>query len=190
MTTTSSGCAAPALVCDVPIPITGEPERRKSKEILQRAQESHRHAPGQAEISFEAPQPGSPPTPDYVTREARQANRQGLIDEIAAWSRELPTDALDHLCDAVGMAAGVCRTTRDVISIRRDTAIVDVSDRGDGVVPLISSPQQFSHAESGIHGVVPYLGEHNDEVLREWLGRTEAGELRVAGVLHSAPRSD
>jgi crotonobetainyl-CoA:carnitine CoA-transferase CaiB-like acyl-CoA transferase len=126
----------------------------------------------------------------FVTREARQANRQGLIDEIAAWSRELPTDALDHLCDAVGMAAGVCRTTRDAISIRRDTAIVDVSDRGDGVVPLISSPQQFSHAESGIHGVVPYLGEHNDEVLREWLGRTEAGELRAAGVLHSAPRSD
>ena len=38
--------------------------------------------------------------------------------------------------------------------------------------------------------VLPYLGEHNDEVLREWLGRTEAGELRVAGVLHSDPRSD
>jgi hypothetical protein len=37
---------------------------------------------------------------------------------------------------------------------------------------------------------LPYLGEHNDEVLREWLGRTEAGELRAAGVLHSAPRSD
>jgi CoA:oxalate CoA-transferase len=126
----------------------------------------------------------------FVTREARQANRQGLIDEIAAWSRQLPTDALDHLCDAVGLAAGVCRTTRDAISIRRDTAIVDVSDRGDGVVPLISSPQQFSHAESGIQGVVPYLGEHNDEVLREWLGRTEAGELRAAGVLHSARRSD
>jgi crotonobetainyl-CoA:carnitine CoA-transferase CaiB-like acyl-CoA transferase len=128
--------------------------------------------------------------PRFVTRQARQANREALIDEIAAWSRELPADALDHLCDSVGMAAGVCRTTRDAISIRRDTAIVEVSDRGEGVVPLISSPQQFSHAESGIHGVVAYLGEHNEEVLREWLGRSDAAELRTAGVLHSGPRPD
>ena len=128
--------------------------------------------------------------PRFVTPAARQANRPGLIDEIAGWSRQLPTDALDHLCAAVGLAAGVCRTTREAISMRRDTAIVEVSDRGDGVVPLISSPQRFSRAESGIHGVVPYLGEHNDEVLREWLGRTEAGELGATGVLHSAPRSD
>ena len=63
--------------------------------------------------------------------------------------RELPTYVLTTCAPWWAWPPGSAGRRADAISIRRDTAIVDVSDRGDGVVPLISSPQQFSHAGVG-----------------------------------------
>src|SRR5439155_388260 len=63
--------------------------------------------------------------------------------------------------------------------------IAEIDDRGGDVAPLINSPQRFAEAGSGIRGVVPYRGEHNREVLGEWLelGATEVDALEVAGTL-------
>jgi crotonobetainyl-CoA:carnitine CoA-transferase CaiB-like acyl-CoA transferase len=62
---------------------------------------------------------------------------------------------------------------------------VDLDDREGGTRPIPQSPYRFSAAKSGVRGVAPHRGEHNAEVLGEWLGldaaRTSA--LAEAGIL-------
>ena len=49
----------------------------------------------------------------------------------------------------------------------------------------MDSPYRFSDAASGLHGVAPYRGEHNAEVLAEWLEADGVAVrmLEEAGVL-------
>lgn len=48
-------------------------------------------------------------------------------------------------------------------------AVRTIDDRAGGERRILDSPYRFSDASSGIRGPAPYLGEHNAEVLGEWL---------------------
>jgi len=63
--------------------------------------------------------------------------------------------------------------------------IVDIDDRSGQMAPLINSPQRFARTTTGIHGVVPYRGEHNRDVLSDWLGMDEVDieKLETLGAL-------
>ena len=65
----------------------------------------------------------------------------------------------------MGLAAGVWRTTRDAILIRgRDTAIVYVSDRGDGPGRAdLASAVELRRGVGDPWSLCRYLGEHNDD---------------------------
>jgi formyl-CoA transferase len=64
-------------------------------------------------------------------------------------------------------------------------AIQRVDDRGGGTRQVIRSPYHFSDAQSGVAGPAPRRGEHNAEVLAQWLGMSEADAASLAeqGVL-------
>ena len=64
-------------------------------------------------------------------------------------------------------------------------SIVDVDDRAGGVRPVAQSPYRWSSAVSGVRGPAPHRGEHNREVLAEWLGLSDAevDGLAAAGVV-------
>lgn len=64
-------------------------------------------------------------------------------------------------------------------------SIVDIDDREGGTRPIPQSPYRFSAAKSGVRGVAPHRGEHNAEVLSEWLGldAAHATAFSQAGVL-------
>ena len=64
-------------------------------------------------------------------------------------------------------------------------AITEVDDRAGGTRPITQSPYRFSAARSGVRGPAPHRGEHNIEVLQDWLGRSAAQvqALHVSGVL-------
>lgn len=68
-------------------------------------------------------------------------------------------------------------------------AVVEVSDRAGGVRRVIQSPYRFSDAQSGVERGAPYRGEHNREVLRDWLalGDGEIDALLAKRVLLSEP---
>jgi crotonobetainyl-CoA:carnitine CoA-transferase CaiB-like acyl-CoA transferase len=68
-------------------------------------------------------------------------------------------------------------------------AIEPVDDRAGGTRRVIRSPYHFSDAQSGVAGPAPHRGEHNAEVLAQWLGmgETEAAALASAGVLLTEP---
>ena len=78
----------------------------------------------------------------------------------------------DTLMRSINVAWG---TVRDPASIRQQATvvhrgtIVDIDDRAGGVRPITQSPYRFSNAKSGVRGPAPHRGEHNGEVLSQWL---------------------
>ena len=53
----------------------------------------------------------------------------------------------------------------------------EVSDRNGGTRRVMQAPYEFSDAHSGLRGPAPYRGEHNAEVLDEWLSLPD-GEIK------------
>jgi crotonobetainyl-CoA:carnitine CoA-transferase CaiB-like acyl-CoA transferase len=77
----------------------------------------------------------------------------------------------------------------DQTTIAARGAIIEVDDRAGGTRPITQSPYRFSDAESGVRGLVAHRGEHNHEVLSEWLGISQADtdKMLAAGVMHFDP---
>ena len=75
--------------------------------------------------------------------------------------------------EKMNMAWGHVRASRQLATvsetIRARASIVDVDDRAGGTRPVVQSPYRFKEAESGARGPAPHRGEHNAEVLQEWL---------------------
>jgi CoA:oxalate CoA-transferase len=82
-------------------------------------------------------------------------------------------------------------TLRDQPTLRHRGAIVDVDDRGGGVRPTTQSPYRFAQAKSGVRGPAPHRGEHNADVLNDWLNLSPAdvAGLEAAGVLSRDPET-
>ncbi len=70
-------------------------------------------------------------------------------------------------------------------TLRAGNLYAEVDDRGDGTRRVVQAPYEFSDAEAGVRGSAPRRGEHNANVLADWLSLEEAQirELAEAGVL-------
>ena len=74
---------------------------------------------------------------------------------------------------------------REQPTLKHRGSIVEIDDRAGGTRPIPQSPYRFSDATSGVRGPAPHLGEHNVEVLAEWLGFSagDVAALAANGVL-------
>jgi crotonobetainyl-CoA:carnitine CoA-transferase CaiB-like acyl-CoA transferase len=70
-------------------------------------------------------------------------------------------------------------------------AVVQIDDRAGGTRPVIRAPYRFSDAHSGVRAGAPFRGEHNRDVLREWLelDAPAIAALEASGVLLAEQRS-
>ncbi len=85
-------------------------------------------------------------------------------------------DAVITALDKMNIAWGDVRKagdTRDLASVRARGTIAEVDDRAGGVRPIPASPYRYAHGQARIQGGAPHLGEHNVEVLADWLGMTD-----------------
>ena len=118
--------------------------------------------------------------------EEKFANREAAI---RAWiSSYASREELAHDLDRVGFAWGDVRRTETVLespTLRDSNLFAEVDDRGNGKRRVIQAPYEFSGARSGIRGPAPHRGEHNAEVLRDWLSAApeEIERLEKDGVL-------
>ncbi|MGI8925139.1 MAG: CaiB/BaiF CoA transferase family protein [Tepidiformaceae bacterium] len=115
-----------------------------------------------------------PSPPDASVEEKAAARRTAA----RAYFRGLPgrADVIAAL-DAMNLAWGQVRKssgTREQPTVRHRGSITEVDDRQGGLRPVVQSPYRFSAAQSGVRGGAPWQGEHNAEVLRDWLGPAEA----------------
>jgi CoA:oxalate CoA-transferase len=129
--------------------------------------------------------------PRFSDEETRRANRGALMHIINEWVLGFETpEELDAALRAGRLVMGLVRTLKEGASTawaQARGAIVEVSDRGDGSFHVPNTPWRFSEAESGAHGVPAYRGEHNREVLKEFLDMDDADidELEANDVLSS-----
>lgn len=111
--------------------------------------------------------------PRFSSRQVRVENREELLSLIQEWALSFG-DAAEfeaHLAKH-GLVGGLVRTVSDVPELewaKQRGAFIEVSDRGKGTLRVPNSPWRFSTAETGGEGVAAYRGEHNREVLRDWL---------------------
>jgi len=108
---------------------------------------------------------------------------------VAAFMRALTTwDEVEAAMEKMNLAWGRVRagaTLREQPTLKARGAIVEIDDRAGGARPITQSPYRFSNAKSGVRGPAPHRGEHNAEVLAQWLGvgRDEVSALLAQGVL-------
>jgi len=77
---------------------------------------------------------------------------------------------------AINIAWGDVRdpaTIRDQPTIASRGSVVEVDDRAGGSRPVVQSPYRFSGAKSGVKGPAAHRGEHNREILQEWLNLSD-----------------
>jgi len=126
-----------------------------------------------------------PSIPGMSLEEKISARRAAVAD----YANTLDTP---EKCDAVfkqlNIAWGIIREPGNVeeqITLKARGAIVQVDDRAGGTRPVTQSPYRFSNAQSGVRGPAPHRGEHNSEVLDQWLGQSSQAIAALAdsGVL-------
>ncbi len=120
--------------------------------------------------------------------ESKIAARRGAVD---AFMRALTDwDAVEGAMAKINIAWGRVARGHDLHhqpTLQHRGSIAQVDDRAGGTRPIPQSPYRYSDASSGVRGGAPHRGEHNHEVLSEWLGRVaaEVETLKTAGVLSS-----
>ena len=126
-----------------------------------------------------------PATPDMDLPAKIAARRAGL----ASFLMSLKTfEEIEAAFAKVNVAWGQVRpaaTVREQPTLVHRGSFAQVDDRAGGTRPIAQSPYRFSGAASGIRGPAPHRGEHNAEVLGEWLGLSgeQVADLTGAGVL-------
>jgi crotonobetainyl-CoA:carnitine CoA-transferase CaiB-like acyl-CoA transferase len=121
----------------------------------------------------------------YKTNSARVENRDTLIPQLAAAMQTQTTAHWDAALEAVNVPAGpindIGQAFADPQSVARGLATM-AGDR-----PAIASPLRLSDSMPDAGSEPPLLGQNTDEVLRAFLGHSDAdlAVLRAKGVLPS-----
>ena len=130
------------------------------------------------------------PTPPGADLEEKIRCRREAVANFLLGFPDRP--ALIDALDAVNLAWGDIRSNED--AFRSPTAqaratVAQVDDRGGSQRPIVESPYRFSNARSQVAGGPAYRGEHNAEVLENWLGASpeEISELQKEGILQAEP---
>lgn len=128
--------------------------------------------------------PATKDTPLAEKIALRRAAAEKVMSELQTW------DEVEALMDKVNLAWGKVLDPANLESqptVHARGTITQVPDRVGGTRPITQSPYRFSNADSGVRGPAPHRGEHNAEVLSQWLGKPAAGvaDLLDAGVLQA-----
>jgi CoA:oxalate CoA-transferase len=92
-------------------------------------------------------------------------------------------DALKRALEKADLAWGEVRTSANLLdspTVAARGVAAAVADGQGGTRLVVQSPYRFSDADSGVRAGAPRLGEHNAEVLEEWLGLSAEEVRRLA----------
>ncbi len=119
--------------------------------------------------------------PRYETMAARGAHEAEIDAVIAAWTREHSKEEAMRLIGGAGVPAGAVLDTLELLndpSLERRGIMQIVEQAKSGAYKMPAWPVRFDGAPPRVKRS-PLLGEHNAEVLGQWLG---IGEEELAGL--------
>ena len=122
------------------------------------------------------------PTPEGAELPEKIRCRRAAFAEWVATFED--RDALKQALEKANLAWADVRDGPDVLAAPAVTArglVVDVPDGAGGTRRIVDSPYRFSDAESRVRGGAPARGEHNAEVVRDWLGLEPDDVATLAG---------
>jgi crotonobetainyl-CoA:carnitine CoA-transferase CaiB-like acyl-CoA transferase len=122
------------------------------------------------------------PTPAGASLDEKIQLRRRAFGEFLASFPDM--GALAAVLDRANIAWGQVLTTHQAVcseTARFRGSVAHTDDRAGGVRKVIQSPYRFSGASSGLRGPAPYRGEHNAEVLRDWLACEPTELERLVG---------
>jgi crotonobetainyl-CoA:carnitine CoA-transferase CaiB-like acyl-CoA transferase len=123
--------------------------------------------------------------PDLVTADADDAARlePELREVLGAWvAQHTPYTAM-RLMQNAGLAAAVVQTSEDLwrdpqLHVRGFPTRIDQADVGSVTYP--GSAQHWTKTPGMLRHIPARLGEHTNEVLREWIGLPDDELLRLS----------
>lgn len=133
-------------------------------------------------------QPGLAADPRFATAAARKQNEDTLEALISEWTRTRDRWAITQALQAAGVAAYPSMTSADLVAsphLRERGIFVELEHPEVGRRTHVGIPWQMSGTPCAVRAPAPLLGQHTDEVLREWLQMSdeEIAGLRERGVL-------
>jgi len=108
----------------------------------------------------------------FATNTARRENIQELEQMLNEIFVTRTTDEwLNHLAKFEIPCAPIQTIAQaaEDLQIRAREMIVQVNDRAIGQQRIVNTPLRFSEMSAGVRTSAPQLGEHTEEILREWL---------------------
>jgi len=126
--------------------------------------------------------------PRFSTLKDRMVNRAAIESIVAAWVAQHDGDEIVSRARAAEIPGAVVSTIGDVVRNphwREAEHIVTVKHRTAGEYPMHGLPIRMSDTPASIRDASPTLGEHTEEVFREWLGMgpEQVATLRSEGIL-------
>ena len=115
--------------------------------------------------------------PDYATQESRKSNEAALNESLSEWTRAQTPRQIMHLLQRAGVAATAVLTGEGLYwdPHLRERDYIDTLDHPDwGVLEQPGVTVRLSETPGGSRMPSAALGEHNDYVLRDILGLSEA----------------
>jgi crotonobetainyl-CoA:carnitine CoA-transferase CaiB-like acyl-CoA transferase len=132
--------------------------------------------------------------PDLVvtTIDDVDARCAALCDAISAWAAEWSPHTAAQLLQNVGLAAGAVSDNEDVVrdpQVRARGAAIEIDQPDLGVAEYYESPYRMTKTPGFARRPGPRVGQHTDEVLREWLSvdDRELDELKATNAAWQAP---
>ena len=126
--------------------------------------------------------------PAFATNAARVRHRDRLVDELGRVFRSRPTSHWLDVLSAADVPCGPINRLDDVFEsgyVRERGLVQRLQHPLSPSLPTIANPVRFAEHVLDYRRPPPMLGQHSDEVLREWLGYSAESiqELKNAGAL-------
>jgi crotonobetainyl-CoA:carnitine CoA-transferase CaiB-like acyl-CoA transferase len=129
--------------------------------------------------------------PRFIDNPTRSVNRKDVIEVIEKWLAGLPSDeaAVAALREARIPSAPVL-TLEEAMNhphLRERQTVQSINDRVIGEMQVPGFPLRFSAFPQRLELDAPFLGEHNEKILSEYLGysKEQIGRLGREGVIQS-----
>ena len=137
--------------------------------------------------------PGLARDPRFTDNDTRMENLDALVDIIEGWLQSQPSDeaAIEKLKSHHVPIAPILSVAEALKHphLRERGTVRTVTDRILGELDVPGFALRFSEFPENLRLEAPTLGEHNEEILTDWLGYSEAevGELGRRKILRSGP---